>query len=95
MDINENTLARIAHLARLNVAQNSSGQMLQDLNEMIHWVEKLHEVDTEGIEPLTNLSHEVNVWREDEVKIDIDHDQALKNAPDKDKDFFKVPKFLK
>lgn len=95
MDINEQTLARIAHLARLNIAEPSKKQLLEDLNDMIHWVEKLHEVDTAGVEPLTNMSQEVNAWREDVVKQDISHEQALKNAPGKDEEFFKVPKFLK
>lgn len=95
MDINEQTLARIAHLARLNITADSEERMLKELNEMIHWVEKLHEVDTKGVEPLTNMSQEVNSWREDEPKADISHQQALKNAPNKDEDFFKVPKFLK
>ena len=95
MEINRETLLKIAHLARLNFSDESEEEMLNGLNEMIKWVEKLHEVDTEGVQPLTNMSQEINSWCEDEVKIDISREQALKNAPKKDQEFFIVPKVLK
>jgi aspartyl-tRNA(Asn)/glutamyl-tRNA(Gln) amidotransferase subunit C len=95
MKINRDTLLKIAHLARLNFSNESEREMLNGLNDMIKWVEKLHEVDTEDVEPLTNMSQEINAWREDEIEFDITREQALKNAPKKDKEFFKVPKVLK
>lgn len=95
MKINRDTLLKIAHLARLNFASGSEEEMMKGLNDMIKWVEKLHEVDTEGVEPLTNMSQEINSWCEDEVKPDISREEALKNAPKKDKEFFRVPKVLK
>ena len=95
MDINEQILHKIAHLARLNIDEDSKDEILKELNDMINWVEKLHEVETDGVEPLTNMSQEVNNWREDEVTNQITREQALKNAPKKDQEFFKVPKFLK
>jgi aspartyl-tRNA(Asn)/glutamyl-tRNA(Gln) amidotransferase subunit C len=54
----------------------------------------LNEVDTEGIEPLTTMSHEVNALREDVVKNQLSKEEVLKNAPKKDSDFFRVPKVL-
>lgn len=95
MEINRETLLKIAHLARLNFSNETEREMLNGLNDMIKWVEKLHEVDTEDVEPLTNMSQEINAWREDEIESDITREQALKNAPKKDKEFFKVPKVLK
>jgi aspartyl-tRNA(Asn)/glutamyl-tRNA(Gln) amidotransferase subunit C len=95
MEINRDTLHKIAHLARLNFSQETEKEMLDGLNDMISWVEKLHEVDTEGVEPLTNMSQEINSWCDDEVKSDLTREQALKNAPKKDGEFFKVPKVLK
>ncbi len=95
MEINEQTLSKIAHLARLNIDDQSKQELLDELNEMIQWVEKLHELDTDGVEPLTNMSQELNAWREDEVKSDINQEQALKNAPDKLDNYFRVPKFMK
>ena len=95
MEINRDTLLKIAHLARLNFSEESEQEMLRGLNDMIQWVEKLHEVNTDDVEPLTNMSQEVNSWCEDEVRGDINRQQALKNAPKKDQQFFKVPKVLK
>jgi len=95
MEINRDSLLKIAHLARLNISNESEKEMLDGLNDMIKWVEKLREVDTEGVVPLTNMSQEVNSWCEDEVKLEISREQALKNAPKKDNEFFKVPKVLK
>jgi len=68
--------------------------MTKDLNEILTWVEQLNEVDTDGVEPLTHMSHEVNVFREDVAREHLDHEKALESAPKKDKDFFRVPKFL-
>ena len=61
---------------------------------MVEWVEKLREVDTDGVEPLTTMSSEVNVLREDQVKEHLPHERALLNAPKKDENYFRVPKVL-
>jgi aspartyl-tRNA(Asn)/glutamyl-tRNA(Gln) amidotransferase subunit C len=55
----------------------------------------LNELDTEGVEPLIYLSEEFNVMRKDEARKTITQEQALKNAPKRDSDYFKVPKVLK
>jgi len=68
--------------------------MMKDMTAIVDWVEKLKEVNTDGIEPLTTMSYEVNVLREDEVKEHLSHDRALTNAPKKDSDYFRVPKVL-
>ena len=94
MKIDKETLAKIAHLARLEFDEKDADKMLQDMTNMVNFVEKLNEVDTTGIEPLTTMSHEVNALREDEVKPHLDHDMALKNAPKKDENYFKVPKVI-
>jgi aspartyl-tRNA(Asn)/glutamyl-tRNA(Gln) amidotransferase subunit C len=62
---------------------------------MIHFVEKLNEVDTTGVEPLLHMSEQVNILREDEVKGSISREEALQNAAVHDKEFFKVPKVIK
>lgn len=68
--------------------------MLREMSEIVTFVEKLNEVDTTGVEPLTTMSHEINSLREDEVKGHLQRDQALSVAPKKDDTFFKVPKVL-
>ncbi len=94
MKIDKELLLKTAHLARLEFDKNTAEKMMQDMTEIIDWVEKLNEVDTDGIEPLTTMSHEVNALREDEINPHLSHERALKNAPDKDSDYFRVPKVL-
>ena len=64
------------------------------MTKIITWVEKLNEVDTHGVEPLTTMSHEINALREDEVKNHLNHEQALESAPKRDADYFRVPKVI-
>ncbi|MEQ1584497.1 MAG: Asp-tRNA(Asn)/Glu-tRNA(Gln) amidotransferase subunit GatC [Cyclobacteriaceae bacterium] len=94
MNIDKDTLNKIAHLARLEFDEKDSEKMMQDMNNIITFVEKLNEVNTDGVEPLTTMSHEINALREDEVKSHLDHELALKSAPKKDSDYFRVPKVL-
>jgi len=94
MEINKATLRKIAHLARLEFDKDEEQPMTESLTEILTWVEKLNEVDTEGVEPLTNMSDEVNNWREDIPKSDITRNQALGSAPTKDDKFFIVPKVI-
>ncbi len=94
MKINQETLEKIAHLARLKFDPESGEQMMADMEEILTWVEKLDELDTENVLPLTHMSAEINVYRDDEVKGELSHDRALKNAPKKDEDYFRVPKVI-
>jgi aspartyl-tRNA(Asn)/glutamyl-tRNA(Gln) amidotransferase subunit C len=94
MKIDRPLLDKIAHLARLEFDEKDAEKMMADMTAIVSWVEKLNEVNTAGIEPLTTMSHEINVFREDEVKDQLDHELALKNAPKKDPEYFRVPKVL-
>lgn len=94
MKIDRNTLTKIAHLARLEIDEKDIPKMMEDMSKIVSFVEKLDEVDTEGVEPLTTMSHEINVLRNDIVKNQLTKEEALKNAPKKDVDFFRVPKVL-
>ena len=94
MKIDRALLDKIAHLSRLEFDEKDAEKMMKDMTAIVDWVEKLKEVDTEGVEPLTTMSHEINVLREDEVKPHMSHEEALRNAPKKDADYFRVPKVL-
>lgn len=94
MKLDAETLKKIAHLSRLEIDEKETDKMLRDMSNMLTFVEKLNEVNTDGVEPLTTMSHEVNALREDVAKHDLTHDEVLKNAPKKDSDFFRVPKVL-
>ena len=62
---------------------------------MISFIEKLKEVNTEGVEPLLHMSTNVNVLRDDIVQGSVSREEALKNAPETDGTYFKVPKVIK
>jgi aspartyl-tRNA(Asn)/glutamyl-tRNA(Gln) amidotransferase subunit C len=94
MKIDIDSLKKIAHLARLEFDEDGAVRMTQDMTQILDWVEKLNELDTKDIEPLTTMSSEENVMREDKVGEHLDHEKGLKNAPQRDSDYFRVPKVL-
>ncbi len=94
MNIDKDTLKKVAHLARVEVPENKEEELVKDLQKILTWVEKLKELDTSYVEPLTNMSFEKDAVRKDEVSHPITKEQALKNAPKHDGTFFKVPKVL-
>ncbi|MEC7752641.1 MAG: Asp-tRNA(Asn)/Glu-tRNA(Gln) amidotransferase subunit GatC [Bacteroidota bacterium] len=95
MKVDKETLQKVAHLARLNIKPEEEDQLLKDMGEILNWVEKLREANTEGVEPLTHMTGEVNVLRADKAEATIDRQQALKNAPQQDGKFFIVPQVMK
>lgn len=95
MEVNDAMIDKLAHLARLKFNEAEKQEIKSDLQRMIVFVEKLNELDLEGVEPLLHMSDEVNVLREDEVKGSVSRLAALQNAPSHDEQFFKVPKVIK
>lgn len=94
MKVDQETLHKIAHLARLEVRPEEETELLNSLNGVLTWMEQLNEVDTTGIAPLTHISAETNVLRDDVVGNHLPREQALVNAPQHDERFFEVPKVL-
>jgi aspartyl-tRNA(Asn)/glutamyl-tRNA(Gln) amidotransferase subunit C len=94
MKVNEQLIGHLSHLARLQFDAQAGQEMVHDLNRILGFVEKLEEVDTEGVEPLIYMTDETNILRNDEVIQTITQDEALKNAPRKDSDYFRVPRFI-
>jgi len=94
MKITEETVDRIAELSKLEFNAAEKQVLVGDMNKILTFMEKLNEMDTEGVEPLIYMTDEVNALRKDEVKYDVSHEEALKNAPKKDSDYFRVPKVL-
>ncbi|MBL0046912.1 MAG: Asp-tRNA(Asn)/Glu-tRNA(Gln) amidotransferase subunit GatC [Bacteroidetes bacterium] len=92
--INNETIDKIAHLARLEFENEAKVEIAKDMNRMLDFVDKLNELNTDNVEPLIYMSKEVNVLRTDEVHQDITQKDALRNAPKKDSDYFKVPKVV-
>ena len=95
MRIDEATLDRIAELARLDYSDPAARKaILADMEKVLTFVEKLNEVDTKGVEPLIFMTDEENTLRDDVAEVSITKQEALKNAPVKDSDYFKVPRVV-
>lgn len=94
MNIDNETIAKMAHLARLDVNPNEQASLLKDMNNILHFMEKLNELDTSTVEPLIYLTDEVNVFREDEIQTEVSPADALKNAPMQDGTYFQVAKVI-
>lgn len=95
MKVNTQLVERLADLAKLEFDDDARKEIEQDLEKIIGFVDKLSEVDTEGVEPLVHVNEDVNVLRNDQPKSQTTQEDALKNAPVKDSDYIKVPKVLK
>ena len=94
MKVNNKLVEHLAHLSRLDFDDNSKEKMKFDFEKMLDFVAKLEEVDTDNIEPLSYMSSELNVLREDKVKQELTQEQALQNAPVNDTDYIRIPKVI-
>ncbi|MDB5131293.1 MAG: gatC [Mucilaginibacter sp.] len=94
MNIDKDTVDKVAHLARLELNTEETDTMINDMNRILGFMDKLNEVDTTGVEPLIYMTNEVNILREDVVKQNITHEDALLNAPKHDDKYFLVSKVI-
>lgn len=85
----------LANLARLQFSEAEKKAIGSDLQKMVAFVEKLKEVDTTDVAPLLHMGDAKNVLRADEVSGSVSREEALRNAPVKDDQFFKVPKVIR
>ncbi|HOZ86610.1 MAG: Asp-tRNA(Asn)/Glu-tRNA(Gln) amidotransferase subunit GatC [Bacteroidota bacterium] len=88
------TVDEIAHLARLEFSSEAKTEILNDMNRMLGFIDKLNELDTQNVEPLIYMTDEKNVMRADNPEETLTQKEALKNAPKKDSDYFKAPKVI-
>jgi aspartyl-tRNA(Asn)/glutamyl-tRNA(Gln) amidotransferase subunit C len=95
MEVNDALVDKLARLSRLQFNAAEKAGIKNDLQRMIGFVEKLNELDLQGVSPLLHMSEDVNVLREDEIKGSVSREEALKNAPLHDEQFFKVPKVIR
>lgn len=92
--IDENQVRHVAKLSRLDLSEEQVAQFSGQLSEVLEYIEKLNELDTDGVEPLAHCLPLHNVFRDDTVKTSLDIDEALANAPQRFDEYFKVPKIL-
>ena len=95
MEVNDLLIDNLAKLSHLTFDEQEKKDIKADLQQMISFIEKLKEVDTEGVAPLLHMSSNVNILRDDVVQGSVSREEALKNAPDTDGTFFRVPKVIK
>ena len=95
MEITREQIKHLAHLSRLELSEVELDAMQGDMTKILGFVAKIESLDLDGVQPLTQMSKSVDVMREDEVANMISKEDALKNAPDANSDYFRVPKFGK
>ena len=94
MQINKTLISKLEKLSRLQLPDEQKQALAGDLNAILEMVEKLNELNTEGVEPLVYISDATFQGRADEVKNQESRTAALKNAPDQDGTYFKLPKVI-
>lgn len=95
MTFTDKKIDELAYLARLEFNAEEKEHIKKDLTAILGFCDKLKELDTTGVEPLVYISNAKNVLRADEVAEPVSKEEALKNAPSKDSDYFKMPKVIK
>lgn len=94
MEISVKEVEYLSHLARLELTSEELSRLVGELNKILAHVEKLKEVDVEGIPPTSHVLKLANVFREDEVLSSLPTEKVLANAPSKEGPFFKVPRII-
>jgi aspartyl-tRNA(Asn)/glutamyl-tRNA(Gln) amidotransferase subunit C len=94
MNISLENVRHVAKLSRLNLTSAEEELMTEQLNAILHYAEKLNELDTDDVEPTTHVLHVSNVMREDEVRPSLTLEQVMRNAPEEEDGQFKVPAIL-
>ena len=95
MSIDEKTVKHIAKLGRLELTPEEEKLFQEQLGNILGYVDKLKELNIDNVEPLVHASEMTNVFREDKPKPSLDKKLVLDNSPQKDENFFKVPKVIK
>ena len=94
MTIDLKTIKHISKLSRISVDDKKADKLADDLNSIFDFIEKLNELNTDKVEPLTSVAETTLKLRKDEVKTKDIRDQILKNSPNENEDFFVVPKVV-
>ena len=94
MKINDELVQHIAHLARLEFEGDELNEIKGDMSKIIGFMDKLSELDTQDVDPLIFMTEKVNVLREDKPERTLTSEDALRNAPKKDSDYFRISKVL-
>jgi aspartyl-tRNA(Asn)/glutamyl-tRNA(Gln) amidotransferase subunit C len=92
--VTDDLVDKLAHLARLEFENEAKEEIKKDMQQILEFVEKLNELNTDDVAPLVYMNSETNKLREDVALQTVSHKEALMNAPKHDTDYFKVPKVV-
>jgi len=94
MSVTKDDVLYVANLARLKLSDEETTQLMRDMNQILEYMELLNQVDTSDVEPLEHVIEISPRLRKDKALEPLNHELALKNAPDADADYFRVPKVI-
>ncbi len=94
MSIDLKTIKHISKLSRISVDEKKANKLVEDLNSIFNFIEKLNELKTDNVEPLTSVAETTLKLRSDEVKSKNLREQIIKNSPKENEDYFVVPKVI-
>ena len=94
MGIDLKTVKHISKLSRISLEDQKAKKLATDLSSIFQFIERLNELNTKGVEPLTSIAETTLKFRKDEVKSVNIRDKILKNSPSDNEDFFVVPKVV-
>tara|TARA_Y100000814_G_C12293038_1_gene389136 strand:- start:366 stop:671 length:306 start_codon:yes stop_codon:yes gene_type:complete len=92
--VNRDEILKIASLAKLDLSDEEVSLYTDQINEILEYMNQLDELDTEDIEPLSHVLDQINMTRKDEQTPSLPREEALKNAPKSDDDYFIVPNVI-
>ena len=94
MNINEETIYKVANLARIEIKETEVPGLIDEMSKILTFMEQLNALDTTAVEPLVYMNDTNNVWRADEAKSELAVEDVLKNAAEHNERFFMVPKII-
>ena len=94
MSIDNQTVKKVSKLAKIKINEKEETKLIEELNNILGWVDELKKVDTEQIEPMLSVFNESMTMRKDEVSSEISDELVLRNAPESQSGFFVVPKVV-
>lgn len=95
MIIDRDHILKLADLAKITISEEEVDSYISDINKILELVSEIKDIDTSGVEPLSNVIDQLSDTREDEPTMKLDRDEALENAPESDGVYFQVPATIK
>ena len=95
MIIDKDHILKLADLAKITISEEEADSYISDINKILELISEIKDVDTSGVEPLSNVLDQLSDTREDKPTMKLDRDEALENAPESDGVYFQVPPTIK